>query len=161
MDETTPLPSLPRLTGSVEQALADVAEYGVGRIEGVLQGSTLARVHDALRVGQVLTIGAPRNHFALDETAIAQGAPVVLVAGGIGITPHYAKLIPELPRLLHDFLKQRNGQSPEAQQQTQALLALLQAQQRTNRLLQGLIYAGLGFAVGLVVMQLIVRVRLF
>lgn len=51
-----------------------------------------ARVHDALRVGQVLTIGAPRNHFALDETAIAQGAPVVLVAGGIGITPLYAML---------------------------------------------------------------------
>jgi len=40
-------------------------------------------VHDALRVGMPLTISAPRNHFALDESA----AHTVLVAGGIGITP--------------------------------------------------------------------------
>ena len=97
----------------------------------------------------------------LERWMVEQLGPQKLIEQFKAEAPHYAKLIPELPRLLHDFLKQRNGQSPEAQQQTQALLALLQAQQRTNRLLQGLIYAGLGFAVGLVVMQLIVRVRLF
>lgn len=45
-------------------------------------------VHELLRVGQTLAIGAPRNHFALDEA----GARSVLVAGGIGITPIYAML---------------------------------------------------------------------
>ncbi|MFT3812021.1 MAG: PDR/VanB family oxidoreductase [Acidovorax sp.] len=40
-------------------------------------------VHESLRVGSTITIDAPRNHFALDESA----AHTVLVAGGIGITP--------------------------------------------------------------------------
>ena len=40
-------------------------------------------VHEQLRVGQVITIGAPRNHFRLDEAAPRS----VLLAGGIGITP--------------------------------------------------------------------------
>jgi ubiquinone biosynthesis protein len=69
--------------------------------------------------------------------------------------PRYATLLPELPRLLHDFLKQRPGSQ---QRQLEELLA---EQKRTNKLLQGLIYAAIGFAVGLVVMQLVVRVRLF
>jgi ubiquinone biosynthesis protein len=38
---------------------------------------------------------------------------------------------------------------------------LLQEQRRTNRLLQGLIYGGLGFALGLVAMHFFVRIRLF
>jgi ubiquinone biosynthesis protein len=69
--------------------------------------------------------------------------------------PRYATLLPELPHLLHDFLKQRPGSQ---QRQLEELLA---EQKRTNKLLQGLIYAAIGFAVGLVVMQLVVRVRLF
>jgi ubiquinone biosynthesis protein len=69
--------------------------------------------------------------------------------------PQYAKLIPELPRLLHDFLRQRNGQD------SRELLALLAEQRRTNRLLQGLIYGGVGFLLGLLAMQFIVRVRLW
>ena len=40
-------------------------------------------IHEELRVGQVLTISAPRNNFRLDESA----AHSVFVAGGIGITP--------------------------------------------------------------------------
>lgn len=40
-------------------------------------------VHEALRVGQVIRIAGPRNHFRLDETAQHS----VLVAGGIGVTP--------------------------------------------------------------------------
>lgn len=40
-------------------------------------------VHQNLRVGDVLTIGAPRNNFVLDETA----SHSVLIAGGIGVTP--------------------------------------------------------------------------
>jgi ferredoxin-NADP reductase len=40
-------------------------------------------VHEQLRVGMVVPISAPRNNFALNESA----AYSVLVAGGIGITP--------------------------------------------------------------------------
>jgi tetrachlorobenzoquinone reductase len=40
-------------------------------------------LHDTVRAGDILTIGAPRNNFRLDETAPSS----VLVAGGIGITP--------------------------------------------------------------------------
>jgi tetrachlorobenzoquinone reductase len=40
-------------------------------------------VHDELAVGKTLKISAPRNNFALVENA----AHVVLIAGGIGITP--------------------------------------------------------------------------
>ncbi len=69
--------------------------------------------------------------------------------------PRYAKLLPELPRLLHDYLTQRPGL------QRREFEELLAEQRRTNRLLQGLIYAGIGFALGLVVMQLVVRVQLF
>lgn len=45
-------------------------------------------IHEHLRVGQVIDIGMPRNHFRLDETARSS----VLLAGGIGITPIYAML---------------------------------------------------------------------
>ena len=69
--------------------------------------------------------------------------------------PHYAKLIPELPRLLHDALRQR----PADQQQ--ALRELLEVQHRTNRLLQSIIYGGVGFVLGLLAMQLFVRMRIF
>ncbi len=40
-------------------------------------------MHEGVRVGDTLTVGAPRNAFALD----AGEGPVVLLAGGIGITP--------------------------------------------------------------------------
>ncbi|MBI5275531.1 MAG: ubiquinone biosynthesis regulatory protein kinase UbiB [Burkholderiales bacterium] len=69
--------------------------------------------------------------------------------------PRYAKLLPELPRLLHQYLQQRQG---DTRRELQELMA---EQRRTNRLLQGLIYGGIGFALGLVVMQVVVRVRLF
>ncbi|MFC7207099.1 flavin reductase family protein [Comamonas endophytica] len=48
-------------------------------------------LHEAARVGMALEISAPRNHFALREDNGAQ-APVLLLAGGIGITPVYAML---------------------------------------------------------------------
>ena len=64
-------------------------------------------------------------------------------------------MIPELPRLLHDFLKQQPNRLERD------LKELLTEQKRTNRLLQGLIYGGVGFALGLLAMQLLVRVRLF
>ncbi len=69
--------------------------------------------------------------------------------------PAYAKLIPELPRLLVDFLRS----SPKGS--NRALQELLVEQKRTNRLLRGLTYGGLGFVLGLVAMQVIIGIRFF
>lgn len=70
--------------------------------------------------------------------------------------PRYAKLLPELPRLLFDFL-----QRPQPSDSSPELRALLLEQKRTNRLLQTIVYGGIGFVLGLIVMQLLVRVRVF
>ncbi len=93
----------------------------------------------------------------LETWMINQVGPKKLIDQLKAEAPRYAKLLPELPRLLAEFLKQRNGLSP----QERSLQALLEAQQRTNKLLQGLIYGALGFTLGLFVMQLVVRVKLF
>jgi ubiquinone biosynthesis protein len=69
--------------------------------------------------------------------------------------PRYAKLLPQLPRLLHEYLENR---PPDHRRE---LLELLAAQKRTNRLLQAIIYGGMGFVLGLLAMQLLVRVNLF
>ena len=69
--------------------------------------------------------------------------------------PRYAKLLPQLPRLLHDFLENRPADN------RRELLELLAAQKRTNRLLQAIVYGGLGFVLGLLAMQVLVRVKLF
>jgi ubiquinone biosynthesis protein len=61
--------------------------------------------------------------------------------------PRYAQLLPELPRLLHQALQAPGRAVSEASTQH----ALLVEQRRTNRLLQGLIYAALGFLGGVVV----------
>jgi ubiquinone biosynthesis protein len=68
--------------------------------------------------------------------------------------PRYAKLLPELPRLLYEFLRRGPGESRRDLEQ------LITEQKRTNRLLQGLIYGGIGFALGLIAMQILLRVRL-
>ena len=69
--------------------------------------------------------------------------------------PHYAKLLPELPRLLYDALRQR----PADQQHL--IRDLLETQKRTNRLLQSILYGGAGFVLGLLAMQLFIRIRVF
>ena len=62
--------------------------------------------------------------------------------------PRYAQLLPELPRLLHQSLRQS-----ALPRESQGLLALLAEQRRTNRLLQGVLWAAVGFVAGLVLMQ--------
>ena len=64
--------------------------------------------------------------------------------------PRYAQLLPELPRLLHQAL--RRQAQPTA---SPALIALLAEQRRTNRLLQGLVWAGVGFVAGLLAVRLL------
>ena len=91
----------------------------------------------------------------LEKWMIEQVGPQKLINQLKDQAPRYASLLPELPRLLHDFLKQRPGNQ---QRQLEDLLA---EQKRTNRLLQALIYGGIGFALGLLAMQIVVRVRVF
>ena len=61
--------------------------------------------------------------------------------------PRYAQLLPELPRLVHQALLR--SRVPDA-----ATLALLAEQRRTNRLLQAVVYAAVGFVVGILATQL-------
>jgi ubiquinone biosynthesis protein len=63
--------------------------------------------------------------------------------------PRYAKLLPELPRLLHGALQPRSD--------APLLQALLDEQRRTNRLLRALLWAGTGFIAGLLLAQILMR----
>ena len=91
----------------------------------------------------------------LEKWMIEQVGPQKLLNQLKDQAPRYATLLPELPRLLHDFLKQRPGS------QQRRIEELLAEQKRTNKLLQALLYAVVGFVLGLIVMQFVVRVRLF
>ncbi|MDD0839258.1 ubiquinone biosynthesis regulatory protein kinase UbiB [Curvibacter sp. HBC61] len=71
--------------------------------------------------------------------------------------PRYAQLLPELPRLLAEYL-QKGGQSGVSRRELSVLLA---EQRKTNRLLQSLVYGGMGFVLGLLALQLLIRIRLF
>jgi ubiquinone biosynthesis protein len=65
--------------------------------------------------------------------------------------PLYAKLLPELPRLLHQALHVRQGDDAPL------LAALVNEQRRTNRLLSALIWAGCGFALGAAFVSVVVQ----
>jgi len=65
--------------------------------------------------------------------------------------PRYVQILPELPRLLYQALEPR----PLGDQRM--LEALLVEQRRTNRLLQGIAYGGLGFVLGAVATQVVFR----
>ena len=65
--------------------------------------------------------------------------------------PQYAKLLPELPRLLHHALHARQ------RDEGPLLAALLREQRRTNRLIQGAMLAALGFVTGAVLAQILLR----
>ncbi|MCX7693248.1 ubiquinone biosynthesis regulatory protein kinase UbiB [Tepidimonas taiwanensis] len=69
--------------------------------------------------------------------------------------PHYAKLIPELPRLLHAYLRQRPTDLRHE------IDRLVQEQRRTQRLLAMVIYVLFGFVAGLLAMQWWLRVYLW
>ncbi len=91
----------------------------------------------------------------LEKWMIEQVGPEKLFAQLKAEAPAYAKLLPGLPRLLSQYLKDRHGSNQRE------LLELLAEQKRTNKLLQSLIYGGLGFVLGLIAMQVVLRVRLF
>lgn len=91
----------------------------------------------------------------LEQWMLGQVGPQKLLDQLKAQAPHYAKLLPELPMLLHNYLRSNPADS------NRALHDLLVEQRRTNKLLQGLVYAVIGFALGMVFMQLVIRVRLF
>jgi ubiquinone biosynthesis protein len=61
--------------------------------------------------------------------------------------PRYAKLLPELPRLLHAALQPREDST--------LMRTLVAEQRRTNRLLRAALWVAVGFAAGLLVAQLL------
>lgn len=64
---------------------ADRSAYVVGiGLDAASRGGS-SYIHGQLRVGQMISVSPPRNHFPLVEDV----AKVVLIAGGIGITPIY------------------------------------------------------------------------
>ncbi len=65
--------------------------------------------------------------------------------------PRYAKLLPELPRLVHHNLLHQN------QDVKQELILLLKQQQRTHRLLSSMAWAAVGFLMGWAVAQWLAR----
>ena len=91
----------------------------------------------------------------LETWMLAQVGPEKLLAQLKAEAPTYAKLLPGLPRLLQQYLKNQSGGNHRELQE------LLLEQRRTNKLLQSLIYGGLGFALGLLAMQLVLRIRVF
>ncbi len=91
----------------------------------------------------------------LETWMLDQVGPKKLWKQLVAEAPRYAKLIPELPRLVHDFLKHRQN-NDHAQ-----LQLLIQEQRRTNRLLQGIAWVGGGFVLGMLAMQVFVRLHHF
>jgi ubiquinone biosynthesis protein len=91
----------------------------------------------------------------LEKWMVEQIGPQRLIEELKAQAPRYAKVLPDLPRLLHDYLRQRPSDH------RRDLQDLLVEQRRTNRLLQAIIYGGIGFALGLIAMQILVRVRVF
>lgn len=66
----------------------DEQRYVVGVLNDRKSRGGSRFVHEHLRVGSVIQISPPRNHFTLTEEAERS----VLVSGGIGITPIFAML---------------------------------------------------------------------
>jgi ubiquinone biosynthesis protein len=64
--------------------------------------------------------------------------------------PRYAHMLPELPRLVHQSLL-RGGGAPSQE----LLVAMLAEQRRTNRMIKGIIWALVGFVVGIVGVHLV------
>jgi ferredoxin-NADP reductase len=71
-------------------------------------GEASRRLHDAVRVGEVVEVSLPRNHFPLAEAAERH----LLLAGGIGITPIMA-MIAELRRRRAEFCLHYCTRAPE------------------------------------------------
>ncbi len=70
---------------SLVNAQGETHRYIVGVNRDVASRGGSRYLHDTLKVGDSLTISAPRNNFPLNESAPHS----VFIAGGIGVTPMY------------------------------------------------------------------------
>lgn len=68
---------------SLVNAPEERGRYVIGVLHDAKSRGGSRWLHEELRCGATLSIGAPRNNFALDEAA----SSTLLVAGGIGVTP--------------------------------------------------------------------------
>lgn len=91
----------------------------------------------------------------LEKWMLEQMGPQRLLREIQAESPHFAKMLPELPRLLHDYLRNR------PQDHQRELLELLAEQKRTNRLLNAVIYTGAGFVLGWVALLLVQQLQVF
>ena len=91
----------------------------------------------------------------LEKWMLEQVGPEKLLAQLKAEAPTYAKLLPGLPRLLTQYLKSPGLLTRRDLEQ------LMAEQKRTNKLLQSIVYGGMGFVLGLLAMQLVMRVRIF
>ena len=89
----------------------------------------------------------------LEKWMMDQVGPQKLWAQLKSEAPRYAKLLPELPRLVHDFLRHRQS-AP-----VNDLQRLIEAQTRTQRLLFRVLWGGLGFILGLIAMQVVFQIQ--
>ena len=71
---------------SLTNGPADRSCYQIGVFRDPASTGGSAYIHDRLRVGQLMQIGAPRNNFPLESDA----SHSVFIAGGIGVTPFLA-----------------------------------------------------------------------
>ena len=72
------------------------------------EGPTSSRLHEEVRVGNIVAVSPPRNNFPL----VAETTRHLLIAGGIGITPIMA-MIAELRRRRAEFHVHYCTRSPE------------------------------------------------
>ncbi len=72
------------------------------------EGAGSRHLHDAIRVGDLVEVSWPRNHFALADDAERH----LFIAGGIGITPIMA-MIAELRRRRAEFMLHYCTRAPE------------------------------------------------
>ena len=91
----------------------------------------------------------------LEKWMVEQVGPQKLLQQLKAEAPLYAKLLPALPRLMHDYLQHKPHEL------RRELDTLLSEQRRTNKLLQGIVYGGIGFVLGLIVTQMLLRLRLW
>ena len=87
----------------------------------------------------------------LEKWMVEQIGPQRLIEELKAQAPRYAKVLPDLPRLLHDYLRQRPS---DHRRDLQDLLA---EQRRTNRLLQAVVFGGIGFVAGVLVARMLLR----
>ena len=89
----------------------------------------------------------------LEKWMIDQLGPKKLLMELRDQAPQYAKLLPQLPRLLHAYLQQPQSHLQERKH----LDNLIAEQRRTNRMLQTIVYMGIGFVVASFALQLLMH----